>query len=77
YPVTEAGYAFDVFQILNQAIILSLHKNKPVTTQAIAQQIHSISIDKGVMGPLKLDSTGVLFSKSVVKVIKNDQVLTA
>jgi branched-chain amino acid transport system substrate-binding protein len=77
YPVTEAGYAFDVFQILNQSILMVMKTNTGFSTQAISRQIHSLSIDHGVMGPLNLDEHGVLYTQSEVKQIKNGQVLTA
>lgn len=77
HPVTEAGYAFDVFQILNQSVISAMKTNKTLSSETIAKQIRTIASGSGVMGPFTFDQNGVLYTKSEVKVIKNGQVLTA
>jgi len=77
YPVAEAGYAFDIFHILNQSVIMSLKVNHKFSSHELAHQIHFLAVGTGVMGPFNLDKNGVLYTKSEVKVIKNGRVLTA
>ena len=76
YPVTEAGYAFEVFNILNQSVLMSIN-NKPVfSTRAIARQIHTLAVGNGVMGPFNLDDHGILYTKSEVKQVKEGHIVT-
>lgn len=77
YPSTEAGYAYDVFNMVNTSIQASLQKNKGFSVASIAQQIHGYASGPGVMGPINLDKQGVLYTQSEVKSIKDGMVLTA
>lgn len=77
YPVTEAGYAFDVFQILNQSVIMAMKGRNNFSSQDIADQIHILAVGTGVMGTFNLDKNGVLYTKSEVKSVKDGQVLTS
>ncbi len=77
YPTTEAGYAFDVFNMVNKSISASLKKTSEFSIAAIVQQIHLQASGQGVMGPFNLDRQGVLYTQSEVKKIKDGKVLTA
>lgn len=77
YPVTEAGYAFDLFQILNKSIVMSIKTQGSVTSEEIAHQIHDIAKGTGIMGTMILDDKGSLFTKSEVKTVKNGAIHTA
>ena len=77
YPVTEAGYAFDVFQILNQSVIMAMKNGTQFSRQALADQIHNLAVGTGVMGTFNLDKNGILYTKSEVKTIKDNQIHTA
>lgn len=77
YPVTEAGYAFDLFQILNKCIVMSIKTQGSVTSKEIAHQIHDIAKGTGIMGAMILDDKGSLFTKSEVKTVKNGAIHTA
>ncbi|KTD55462.1 leucine-, isoleucine-, valine-, threonine-, and alanine-binding protein [Legionella quateirensis] len=76
YPVTEAGYAFDVFHILNQSVTMVLKTKHGFSSKEVANQIHLLAKGTGVMGPFNLDKNGVLFTKSEIKTIKDGHVLT-
>ncbi|WP_238400365.1 ABC transporter substrate-binding protein [Legionella bononiensis] len=76
YPVTEAGYAFDVFHILNQSVTMVLKTKHAFSSKEVANQIHILAKGTGVMGPFNLDKNGVLFTKSEIKTIKDGHVLT-
>lgn len=76
YPVTEAGYAYDVFSLVNQGLTMALKNQSQLSTQVLAQQIHALASGNGVMGPYHIDDKGVLYTKSEVKVIKNGHVMT-
>ena len=77
YPVTEAGYAFDVFHILNQSVIMAMKVKPHFSSQDLADQIHTLAVGTGVMGPFNLDKNGVLYTKSEIKKIKNGRIQTA
>jgi branched-chain amino acid transport system substrate-binding protein len=77
YPTTEAGYAFDVFNILNKSILASAQKTPEFSVAATAKQIHIKETRSGVMGALNFDAHGVLYTQSEVKKIKDGHILTA
>lgn len=77
YPVTEAGYAFDVFHILNQSVIMAMKAKHHFSSQDLAEQIHTLAVGTGVMGPFNLDKNGVLYTKSEVKKVSQGMIHTA
>jgi len=77
YPTTEAGYAYDVFNMVNASINTSLQKASEFSVASVVQQIHTQTPSQGVMGPFYLDRHGVLYTQSEVKKIKDGHVLTA
>ncbi|WP_298622682.1 ABC transporter substrate-binding protein [uncultured Legionella sp.] len=76
HPVTEAGYAYDVFQILNKGITMAMKIKHEFSSEEVARQIHSLAKGVGVMGPFSLGAKGVLLTQSEIKTIRNGQVLT-
>lgn len=76
YPVTEAGYAYDVFHILNQGITTALKSTGECSRKEIVKHIHALANGTGVMGPFTLQTNGVLLTKSEIKSIKNGHVVT-
>ncbi|WP_045096402.1 ABC transporter substrate-binding protein [Legionella fallonii] len=77
YPVTEAGYAYDLFNMLNQSVIMAMKAKSGFSTQELAEQIHTLATGTGVMGPFNLDKNGVLYTKSEVKTVNKGQIHTA
>lgn len=77
YPVTEAGYAFDLFQLLNKSIVMAIKTQGSPTSQEVVHQLRDIANGTGVMGTMVLDSKGSLFTKSEVKTVKNGEIHTA
>jgi branched-chain amino acid transport system substrate-binding protein len=76
YPTTEAGYAFDVLNLLNKSMVTLLNKQDGFSITSLAKQLHFFAPGKGVMGPFNLDKQGVLYTQSEVKNIKNGHILT-
>lgn len=76
HPVTEAGYAFDVFQILNQSLLMAMKTQENFSASEIAHQLHSLATGTGVMGPFNLDKQGVLYTQSEVRLIKKGKIFT-
>lgn len=76
HPVTEAGYAYDVFKILNQGITMAMKSKHEFSSEEVAHQIHSLARGTGVMGPYTLENNGVLLTESEIKTIKNGHVVT-
>jgi branched-chain amino acid transport system substrate-binding protein len=76
YPVTEAGYAYDLFQLLHKSLILTLKSNSGYSTQALAEQIKHTAAGTGIMGRFTLNKNGVLYTQSEVKQVKNGQIRT-
>lgn len=76
YPTTEAGYTFDLFNLLNKSVLASAKKSEGFSSSAVAQQIHAVAISKGVMGTLNLDKQGVLLAQSGVKGVNGHSVVT-
>lgn len=77
YPTTEAGYAFDVFHILNKSVIMTMKEKHHFSSQDLAAHIHTLAKGSGVMGQFNLDEQGVLYTRSEVKNIKNGHIHTA
>ncbi len=77
YPVTEAGYAYDLFHILNQGVIMAMSAKPDFSTQELAQQIHTLASSTGVMGVFNFDKNGVLYTRSEVKMVNKGQIHTA
>ena len=77
YPVTEAGYAYDLFHILNQGVTMAMSTKSGFSTQKLAEQIHTLASGAGVMGAFNFDKKGVLYTKSEVKTVNNGHVHTA
>ncbi|HAU1152186.1 TPA: ABC transporter substrate-binding protein [Legionella pneumophila] len=76
YPVTEAGYAFDLFQLLNKSIVMAIRTQGSVTSEEVVHQLHDIANGRGVMGTMVLDDKGSLFTKSEVKTVKKGEIHT-
>ena len=77
YPTSEAGYAYEVFNMVNASISTSLQKTAEFSVASVVQQIHKQTAGKGVMGPFNIDKQGVLYTQSEVKKIKDGHIATA
>lgn len=77
HPVTEAGYAFDVFHILNQSVTMAIKTKHGFSSKELVNQIHILAKGVGVMGPFNLDKKGILFTESEIKTVKHGHILTA
>lgn len=74
HPVTEAGYAYDVFNILHRSAIEALKKENRLTLLSMTEKILAQSDKNGVMGPYNFNKKGMLYSQSEVKRVNNDMI---
>lgn len=63
YPSVEAGYAYDVFQVLHQSIHASLEHHHSASTRLVAQELLAIKDTKGVMGRIQTDNKGMMLAQ--------------
>lgn len=65
HPVTEAGYAFDVFHVLHQSIILAMKTDSNFSSKTIATHLLALESGIGVMGVFNLDKKGISYQTAV------------
>lgn len=65
HPVTEAGYAYDIFHLLNNSAVIAMKTNSDFSSQAIATQLLAFESGTGLMGSFSLDKTGVSYKKEI------------
>lgn len=66
HPVTEAGYAYDIFHLLNQSAVIAMKKDANFSSQAIANNLLALESSKGLMGTFSLDKKGVSYNKKTL-----------
>ncbi len=65
-PVTEAGYAFDIFKLVNNSAVMAMKNKSGVSSQAIANQLLALQSGKGIMGAFNLDKKGISYKKGTM-----------
>ncbi|MDR3501159.1 MAG: branched-chain amino acid ABC transporter substrate-binding protein [Legionella sp.] len=65
-PVTEAGYAYDIFHLLNSSAVIAMKTNAEFSSQAIATQLLALESGTGVMGSFSLNKNGLAYSKKTL-----------
>lgn len=65
-PVTEAGYAFDIFKLLNQSAIIAMKSKAGVSSQSISSHLLALQSGKGIMGAFNLDKKGLSYKKGIM-----------
>lgn len=65
-PVTEAGYAYDLFHLLNSSAVLAMKTNTGFSSKAIASQLLALESGTGVMGSFSLNKNGLAYSKNIL-----------
>lgn len=68
-PLTEAGYAYDVFNIVAKSFASSKVDSSIPSYKKVSKLIHAQK-GTGVMGKFYVEKNGIIFTKSVVKKIK-------
>lgn len=63
-PVTEAGYAFDIFQLLHNSAVLAMKSDSDFSSQTIATHLLALDSGFGVMGAFNLDKNGLSYKKA-------------
>ncbi|KTD74396.1 ABC transporter substrate-binding protein [Legionella tucsonensis] len=66
HPVSEAGYAFDIFQLLHSSALLALKTHSDFSSQAIATHLLTLESGTGVMGRFNLDKNGLFYKKQII-----------
>jgi branched-chain amino acid transport system substrate-binding protein len=66
HPITQAGYAYDVFHVLNKSILISINSNSNCSSQTIASNLLALGSGKGIMGIFNLDKKGVSYKKEIL-----------
>lgn len=65
-PVTEAGYAYDIFHLLNSSAVIAMKTDTGFSSQAIATQLLALESGTGVMGSFSLNKNGLSYSKKTL-----------
>lgn len=63
HPVTEAGYAYDLFQLLNSSAVLAMKTRSAFSSQLIAGHLLMLKPDTGLMGKFSLSKKGIVYQK--------------
>ncbi|CAM2741574.1 branched-chain amino acid ABC transporter substrate-binding protein [Legionella steigerwaltii] len=66
HPVSEAGYAFDIFHLIHNSAQLAMKTHSDFSSQAIATHLLALESGTGVMGTFNLDKKGVSYKKQVL-----------
>jgi branched-chain amino acid transport system substrate-binding protein len=64
HPVTEAGYAFDVFNIVNQSAVIALKSKPSAFGEKMSEEIQVLADGKGMMGIFQQDQKGILYAQN-------------
>ncbi|WP_428411337.1 branched-chain amino acid ABC transporter substrate-binding protein [Legionella sp.] len=65
-PVTEAGYAYDIFHLLNSSAVIAMKTNTEFSSKAIATQLLALEAGTGVMGSFSLNKNGIVYNKKTL-----------
>lgn len=71
YPTIGSGYAYDSFNIIADGFEKTKADKDIPSTQEVSNTIHRNRNGEGVMGRYRIDTNGIIYTPSVVKVIKN------
>jgi len=74
-PGPAAGNAYDIVKLLAIAVEDVADEGQQPEPATVAAALHTISRYSGALGPLEIDSDGVITSEPSVKVIKNGKAI--
>ncbi|QMT61189.1 branched-chain amino acid ABC transporter substrate-binding protein [Legionella sp. PC997] len=66
HPISEAGYAFDVFHLIHNSALLAMKTHSDFSSQAMATHLLAIKPGTGVMGVFHLDKNGISYQKKTL-----------
>ncbi|PWY55392.1 branched-chain amino acid ABC transporter substrate-binding protein [Legionella qingyii] len=66
HPISEAGYAFDVFHLIHNSALLAMQTHSDFSSQAIATHLLAIEPGMGVMGAFNIGKNGVSYKKQTL-----------
>lgn len=64
HPVTEAGYAYDVFHLLHASATIAMKTDTGFSSQKIASNLLALESGTGLMGAFSLNKNGVSYKKA-------------
>lgn len=66
HPVTEAGYAYDIFHLLNNSAVIAMKTTSNFSSQEIATNLLALQSGTGLVGVFNLDKEGVSYKKGTL-----------
>lgn len=66
HPVTEAGYSYDIFHVLNHSAVIAMKSNADFSSQTIATHLLALESGKGILGSFSFDKNGISYKKEVL-----------
>lgn len=61
HPVTEAGYAYDIFHLLNNSAVIAMKTNSDFSSKAIASNLLALESGTGLLGSFSMNKNGVAY----------------
>ncbi len=74
-PSLGAGNAYDIVRMIGAAAE-KVHSDNVPTSEQISKELYNIHDMSGALGTLNMNSDGLVLSKAVVRVIKNEKPVT-
>lgn len=66
HPITEAGYAFDIFHLLHNSIVTALKTDSNFSSQTVTKHLLASESGLGLMGVFKVNEQGVFYRKQIL-----------
>lgn len=66
HPVTEAGYAYDVFSLLNNSAVLAMKTHSGFSSQEVAAHLLALESGSGLMGLFSLGKKGITYQQGTL-----------
>jgi len=66
HPVSEAGYAFDIFHMIHNSAVLAMKTHSDFSSQVVASHLLALDPGTGVMGRFNLGKNGVSYKKQTL-----------
>jgi branched-chain amino acid transport system substrate-binding protein len=66
HPIAEAGYAYDVFNLLNQSVMNSMNSSSHCSSQSVVSNLLALASGQGLMGAFSLGKKGIFYKKETL-----------
>lgn len=64
HPVTEAGHAYDVFQIIHKSTVMAMKSNTDFSKSGAFGHVPVLAAGTGLMGALNVDKNGLVYAQT-------------